>query len=109
MTRSYVVSHTDDSLKNTQHKRQIISINKLLLISKLTATYRAMALLTTEDPTLAFRNQPKRQDVFDFTENIDPKPKKFFFFLSVLTVNRCRLSGELLSCETSKCCSFKIK
>lgn len=57
----------------------MIPINKLLLISKLT-TYRVMAILTTEDPTLAFRNQPKRQDVFDFTEKIDPKSKNFQFW-----------------------------
>lgn len=39
-----------------------------------------MAILTTEDPTLAFRNQPKRQDVFDFTEKIDPKSENFQFW-----------------------------
>lgn len=45
-----------------------------------------------------------RQDVFDFTEKIDPKSKNFqfwklfFFLLSLLTFNTCRLSGGLLSC-----------
>lgn len=39
------------------------------MISKLTATCRVMVILTTEDPTLAFMNQPKRQLFFDFFEN----------------------------------------
>lgn len=60
-----------------------------MLISKMTVTNRVMAILTTEDPTLAFRNQPKHQDVFDFAEKIDPKPKNFnsFILLSMLTFN----------------------
>lgn len=88
-------------------EKNIIPINKLLLISKLTATNRVMAVLTTEDPTPAFRNQPKCQDFLDFAEKIHPKPKNFnaFILLSVLTFHLCRLSGELLSCgdvNTSK-------
>ena len=49
----------------------MIPISKVLLINKLT-TYSVMS---TEDPTLTFRNHSKRQDVF--TEKIDPKPKVF--------------------------------
>lgn len=51
------------------------------MISKLTATCRVMVILTTEDPTLAFRNQPKLFFSLTFLK-IDPKTKNFNVFFS---------------------------